>query len=200
MTTDIIRFKCVLLGEANAGKTSLLKKYIDNSFTSDSQTTIGCSFNSKLIHIGKRDIKLDIWDTAGQEKYRSMLPMYYKNARIIFICFDLSTPGDNLMENINYWLSELNKNCNIDDREILFVGTKYDIKSITISPIIENIRDAFPKITYKETSSKTGKNIDILFNSIVKKLVNKIREPEIENVVLTVAAEEETGCFKCNIA
>jgi small GTP-binding protein len=200
MTTDIIRFKCVLLGETNAGKTSLLKKYIDNTFTGDSQMTIGCAFNSKLIKIGKRSVKLDIWDTAGQEKYISMLPMYYKNARIIFICFDLSTPGDNLLKNINYWLTELNKNCNIDDREILFVGTKCDIKGAAISPIIENIMDTFPEIKYTETSSKTGKNIDKLFNSIVKKLVNKIKEPEIENIAFTVVADEEVGCFKCNIA
>ena len=202
MSIDIIHFKCVLSGETNAGKTSLLKKYIDNTFTNDSKSTIGCAYNSKLITFKKKSIKLDIWDTAGQEKYRSMLPMYYKNAKIVFICFDLSREDSQLDDSINYWLNELENNCDIDDREIIFVGTKSDNKIDSAENTINNLTTNYPEIKLIETSSKTGKNVEHLFTFISKKLLDDFLklEEESEPIPNLVMEENEVGCFKCNIS
>ena len=80
--------KCVLLGDACVGKTSLVTRYLRGTFCQFSESTIGCSFNNKLIESDKYKYKLDIWDTAGQERYRGLMPMYYRNADLIFLCID----------------------------------------------------------------------------------------------------------------
>ena len=93
---QIIRIKCVLLGNANAGKSSMVFRYTKNEFINKCQTTVGCSFNSKELELEDKIIKLDIWDTAGQEKYRSLLPLYYRKAKLVLLCFDLSVYDTNL--------------------------------------------------------------------------------------------------------
>ena len=199
---EIIRVKCVLLGDANAGKSSLALRYMKNEFTAKCQTTIGCSFNSKRLNIDDKIIKLDIWDTAGQEKYRSLLPLYYKKAKLVLLCFDLSLYNKDLIKNIDYWLGELNKNIEVDNRVIFFVGTKTDIKCDQIDKQIEELQRLYKDIIYIESSSKDGVNIDYLFDYSVKEVISKIRAPVItqDSIDIPPIKEVETGCFKCSIS
>ena len=125
MTHQIIRIKCVLLGEANTGKTSLISRYVNGSFDAKTQTTVGCAFKDKKIIKKNWDVRLDIWDTAGQEKYRSLLPLYYRKAKLVLLCFDLSQYDTNLENNISYWLEELNKHSEIDNRVLFFVVSRW---------------------------------------------------------------------------
>ena len=87
---DIRHIKCVILGEANVGKTSLITRYLHDKFYQFSESTIGCAFNNKRYNRNNKEYKLDMWDTAGQERYRAIMPMYYRNADIAFFCIDLS--------------------------------------------------------------------------------------------------------------
>ena len=73
----------VLLGNSNAGKTSLAMRYVNKEFYEIFQSTIGCSFMAKIVNIDDKKYSLDIWYTAGQERYRSLLPMYYRNANLL---------------------------------------------------------------------------------------------------------------------
>lgn len=150
------RIKCVLLGNENTGKTSLLNRYMDDVFSLTPQATVGCSFKSNIVKCNGTDVKLDIWDTAGQERYRSILSMYYRNARVVLLCIDLS--GEDPIQNINYWLGELDNNCDIDDRVVYIVGTKSDIRSDDIADEISQYASD-NDYTYFETSSKLHQNI-----------------------------------------
>ena len=84
--------KLLLIGDSGVGKSCLLLRYSDDSFTSSFITTIGIDFKIKSILIGDSKVKLQIWDTAGQERYRSICNIYYKGADVIVLIFDLSNP------------------------------------------------------------------------------------------------------------
>jgi len=200
---QIIRIKCVLLGNANAGKSSLVYRYTQNEFTNKCQTTVGCSFNSKELELENKIIKLDIWDTAGQEKYRSLLPLYYKKAKLVLLCFDLSVYDTNLKKDIEYWFTQLDNNSEISDRVLFFVGTKADIKCDKINTQIKNLQSDYPGIIYIETSSKDGTNIKHLFDYSVKEVVSKIEPVTDIGYPIELALlkdEKETGCFNCTIS
>ena len=199
---EIIILKCVLLGNANAGKSSLVFRYIKNDFTSKCQTTVGCSFNSKELELDNKIVKLDIWDTAGQEKYRSLLPLYYKKAKLVLLCFDLSVYEPNLKKDLIYWFGQLDNNSEVEDRVTFFVGTKADIKCVEVDTQLRELQDCYPGIIYIETSAKEGTNISYLFEYAVKDVISKIKAPIVidDMVEFPIITEEETGCFKCAIS
>lgn len=85
------RFKIVILGDVSVGKSSLIARFVDNKFKGDYEPSIGVDFASKSIKYKDKLIKLQIWDTAGQEKYKSLIPSYIRGANIIFVVFDLTS-------------------------------------------------------------------------------------------------------------
>ena len=201
MTNQIIRFKCVLLGDADVGKSSILARYVDNTFTLTNIATVGCAFSEKRQTINNRDIKLDIWDTAGQEKYRSLLPLYYKKARIVLLCIDLSKSNERLGETMNYWMNQLEENCANSEREIFLVGTKSDIKALD-STHVESIKKTYPHLVYIETSAKDDTNIQHLFKSAIEQVLEKsypITQTDFP-VDLVLDDRDTTRCFPCTIA
>ena len=103
--------KVVLIGESGVGKTSIIQRYINNSFTSVLAATPGASFTTKSIYFEefKQTIKFEIWDTAGQEKYRSLAKVFYKNASICILVYDI-TRRKSFEELKNYWVNEIKAN------------------------------------------------------------------------------------------
>ena len=104
-------FKVVMLGEANVGKTCLVNRYLKNTFSTGNPSTIGSNFSSKQLDIKPQGfssyakVKLQIWDTAGGEQFRSLTPMYYKNAAAVCLVYD-STCSDSF-DKLDYWVKEL---------------------------------------------------------------------------------------------
>jgi small GTP-binding protein len=85
------RFKVVVVGDVSVGKTSFISQLIDNKFSNDYNPSIGVDFASKTIKFRNKIIKLQIWDTAGQEKYKSLIPTYIRGSNLIFIIYDLTS-------------------------------------------------------------------------------------------------------------
>jgi small GTP-binding protein len=159
-----LHIKFVILGEANVGKTSLITRYFMGKFHQFCESTIGCSFSNKAVTIKGDLYKIDAWDTAGQEKYRGLMPMYYRNADVVFICIDLSEERESkLVENYNYWHEQIALHSDNPDRIIILVGTKSDTRYQMLSEI--EIRDLIKENNYKyfETSSKTNVGVAELF-------------------------------------
>ena len=198
-----IRIKCVLLGHENSGKTSIVSRYIYNEFEKNIQATIGCAFNLKVFKIENIEVNLELWDTAGSERYKSLLPMYYRNADIILICIDLSINNDK--DILDYWVEEIDERVDIKYKTVFVVGTKFDIKNDINQEMIDNFLIKYPEFKYIETSSKDNLNISKLFKDCVNAIINNkiILEDEYNRrgVYSFPEIEKETKCFepKCYI-
>jgi small GTP-binding protein len=103
--------KVVLIGESGVGKTSIISRYINNTFSSVLTETPGASFTTKTVFLKdyKQSIKYEIWDTAGQEKYRALAKVFYKNAGVCILVFDI-TRRKSFDELKNYWINEIKAN------------------------------------------------------------------------------------------
>jgi len=97
--------KVVLLGDTGVGKSSLAQRFVTNSFKAFNESTIGASFLSNMIVIDGKPVKLQIWDTAGQEKYHSLAPMYYRGAGAAILVYDQTQPAS--FEKLKEWVAEL---------------------------------------------------------------------------------------------
>ena len=87
---NIPQYKLIFLGDQSVGKTCILNRYVNDEFTENYQATIGLDFQSKNINIGNQDISILFYDTAGQEKFRSLIPLYTRDAKIILLVYDIS--------------------------------------------------------------------------------------------------------------
>lgn len=149
-------FKIVLLGESSVGKTSILYRFTNDDFIESQIPTIGMAFSKKVVERNNMRISLEIWDTAGQEKYRKIAPIYYRNAQGVIIVIDL-TRGDGIDE-AKKWLDEVEEYLNQDSVKFL-VGNKSDL----IDDIrIEKEAEEFAKqrgMSYLSVSAKNGVNI-----------------------------------------
>ena len=201
--TDYIRIKCVLLGDANVGKTSTVLRFLKNRFTEHSESTIGCAFNNCVLDVEKNKYKIDIWDTAGQERYRGLMPMYYRNADIVFLCVNLSENSvERVIENYKFWKSQIDKHNDYDKRLIFLVGTKSDIKNSHFDSE-EKVRSILDEnnFNYIETSSKDDPGVKDLFNEAVRG-VSQVRNIE-ENSIIVKKVDTHSSWYTsmsfCNI-
>ncbi len=159
--------KIVIIGDTNVGKTCIIERLINNTF-GNTKSTIGASYTDTKI----KGINLKIWDTAGQEKFRSMINMYYKGSKCIVICYDITE--ENSFNNVKNWLSEIEKNVN--GIFIILVGNKCDLNDNR--KISYENAESFAKennMFYIETSAKNNVNVNKLFDIIADKiaLINK---------------------------
>ena len=108
---NILNCKVVLLGETSVGKTSIISRYVNDTFETNSLTTTGASYAYKTIYLKQynKSIKFEIWDTAGQEKYRSLTKIFYKNASVAILCYDITKKGS-FDEIKNYWFNQVKNN------------------------------------------------------------------------------------------
>ena len=167
--------KILTIGDNNVGKSSIIEKYIDDKFDGNNKPTIGIDFKTKIIQKGNELIKLSIYDTAGEEKYRYLIKNYYNGANGILLIYDITNM--NSFHNLNLWFEELEKNLDLNNLYIYLIGNKADlIQEREVS--YEEAKDFADKknIPYIEISAKTGDNINKLFNKMIKGTVIKIVE------------------------
>eukprot|EP01097_Dermamoeba_algensis_P000672 TRINITY_DN123_c0_g1_i1.p1 TRINITY_DN123_c0_g1~~TRINITY_DN123_c0_g1_i1.p1 ORF type:complete len:213 (-),score=20.07 TRINITY_DN123_c0_g1_i1:123-761(-) len=161
--------KVVLLGMYDVGKTCLVERLIHDRFLSESTNTIGAAFVPKQINIGNVTVTLAIWDTAGGERFESMVRVYYKKAKAALVCFDLTNADS--FEKVRFWVmqvQEYEKDC-----QLYIVGTKADlvegdpsrraIKPDVVEGYVNSVNAA-----YFETSSRTGKNVAEAFRKVAE--------------------------------
>ena len=118
------RFKIIVIGDENVGKTSFVSKLVNNDFTKSYISTIGVDFLVHLVNDGLHISKLQIWDTAGQEKFRAITNFYYKKSQGVIMVFDLNKKST--FDSLNYWLTQVKQNI-IEPPFIILIGNKKDL-------------------------------------------------------------------------
>ena len=146
-------------------------------FNPEHEITIGCEFMSKNIKINDRDIRIQIWDTAGQETYRSITRTYYKSSTCAFIIYDITDRKS--FSNITSWLNECKEMC-YKDILICLVGNKTDLEEKRAVQRAEGEKFAEDNgLLFFETSAKNGQNIEEMFYKCTEDIVTKIENGKI---------------------
>ena len=164
----------IFLGDQSVGKSCIMNRFMNDTFTEDYQATIGLDFQSKNVQIDNQDIHLLLYDTAGQEKFRSLIPMYTRDANIVLLVYDISCKDSFI--HLSDWLRDLT---NLKIEEVIFalVGNKNDL---------EDKREVNPEegqkfaqehdFIFHEISAKTGDGFsDLFYKSLFEKIRIKFR-------------------------
>ena len=157
--------KGILCGDASVGKSAIIRSLSGLEFIQDSRSTIAGAFFSKNFKINNEDFVIEIWDTAGSEKYHSVIPQFFRNANVICLVFDVTNRES--YNNLNFWINfaEMNAPLNVT---IIVVGNKIDLDENRVISFEEGKRfnNSINGLAYLETSAKTGEGIDNLINLI----------------------------------
>ena len=178
---DFESLKIVLIGESGVGKTSIISQFIDQVFQEDNQSTIGGTFSTKEIKCGNgKLLKFEIWDTAGQEKYRSVTKMFYKDANAALLVYDITNKIS--FESIQkYWIGQV-KDSSPKDIILAIVANKSDL--IEREQVDEAMAREFAQnnnALFALTSAKNTSGIESLFLDIAKKDSGTDSASTIEN-------------------
>ncbi|KAH0792746.1 small GTP-binding protein [Histomonas meleagridis] len=165
--------KVVFLGNSQVGKTCIINRYITGEFPDSTKPTIGMAFSTKItsFNVGKETVELQIWDTAGQEIYRGLSPMYYRNSSIIIVVYDVTKPES--FDSVPQWIKDFEQNA-VDRNTVVIgvCGNKIDLdsqissfKAKTTFPDLENV-------DYFQVSALTGVGIENMFQNLIQKYLD----------------------------
>ena len=173
MSGETIHLKCVLLGETAVGKSSLINRFVSNTFKNDFKSTMIGYCSSKEINFEKYDRKInfEIWDTAGQEKYRALAKIFYQDSKVTLLVYDI-TRKDSFEALKNYWYKEVRDNSS-QDVVLVLLGNKSDLYEY--EEVTEEQAEEFAKsinAIYQQTSVANGSGVKELFNMIGNKILN----------------------------
>ena len=164
--------KVVLIGESGVGKTSIISRYTTNTFDPQTLTSSSAQFLTKTINLNENtSIKFDIWDTAGQEKFKSLAKIFYKDAKVIILVYDITNkPSFETLK--NYWYKEIMDN-SVSDLILALVGNKSDLYEN--EQVTHKEGKLFAKeinAIFKSTSALSNRGINSLFTDIAKKCLD----------------------------
>ena len=195
------KYKLIFLGDQNVGKSSILNRFLNDTFIEDYQATIGLDFQSKNVKIDNQDIHLLLYDTAGQEKFRSLIPMYTRDANIILLVYDISNRDS--FTNLTHWLKDLT-NVNMEEVILCIVANKIDLvdKRVVTNEEGQKFADEHDFI-FQEISAKTGDGFsDLFYKQLFEKIRTKFRpsgqQPasEINDIKFNIDQEENRSSPK----
>ena len=170
-----ISFKMIVVGDQSVGKSSLTIKAIKNYFEDFYSPTIGFEFLTYVTKIEDKNIKLQIWDTCGQEAYRALISSFYKNSSLAILVYAIDSVES--FNNLEIWLNDIKTQAN-PDIKIILIGNKFDLedKRQVEKEMGENFCKENELCFFMETSAKTVHNAVNLFNESAKILYEKHKE------------------------
>jgi Ras-related protein Rab-1A len=193
--------KLICIGDSSVGKSSIMNQYVDAEFTESFISTIGVDFKIKTIELDGFLVKIQVWDTSGQERFRTITSSYYRGAHGVLLIFDLT--NNKSFENLKMWVNEIDKYAPESIQSIV-IGNKSDL--IAEREVNYDIASEFAlnlNNEYVETSAKSGSNLDSVFVKIVQKIIKRIKEIEEEYndapmkkalIIKNPKVEKKCGC------
>ena len=166
--------KYIIIGESGVGKSNILLQYIQGKFNTEYQTTIGVEFGAKNVKIKDKFYRIQVWDTAGQECYKSITRAYYKNSVCALVVYDISRKET--FENTSTWIEDC-KTHSPKTVNIILIGNKSDLESQRQVTYEEGQELANNNgIKFYEASAKTGQNIEEIFSDSVNEIAKNLEE------------------------
>jgi len=191
-------FKLLLIGDSGVGKSCLLLRFADDTYTESYISTIGVDFKIRTIEIDGKTIKLQIWDTAGQERFRTITSSYYRGAHGIIVVYDVTDLES--FNNVKNWLHEIDRYA-VEGVNKLLVGNKCDliskkqVESTSAKEFAESLN-----IPFLETSAKTAVNVENAFIKMAKEIKERLsQQPQAQaaNVSIVGGGENIGGKGGC---
>jgi small GTP-binding protein len=168
-------YRYILIGDSKVGKSSLLLQYTERQFVHDQEITLGAEMNSRICHIDGKEIKLEIWDTAGQESYLALTRSYYRNTDGCLLVFDITRAST--FKALPMWLSEARQNSNNPNIVILMIGNKADLSDQRQVSTAEAEEFAIANnIIYTELSAKNYQQVEEAFLQSAEEITKTINE------------------------
>jgi len=169
-------FKLLIIGDSGVGKSSLLLRFADNTFTGNYITTIGVDFKIRTLEVGGERVKLQIWDTAGQERFRTITSTYYRGTHGVIVVYDV-TNGESFA-NVKRWLHEIEQNCEVVNR--ILVGNKNDCpdRKVVLYEDAKRFADQM-NISLFETSAKDNINVEEMFTVMTQMVLQSKRDQRL---------------------
>lgn len=171
------------VGETQVGKTSLILRFIDRVFYYDTKTTIGVDFKVKRISLLNRNILVKIWDSAGQERFKTVTRQYYKNAEGVMLIYDVTSEKSFSM--IEEWFTSIIENKR-KGAQVILIGNKTDSVNRVISEEQGKSLAKKYEVQYYETSALSGENVDKVFEELAESILKmKLNSEEEESISLS---------------
>ena len=164
----------IIIGDTGVGKSCLLLQFTDKRFQQVHDLTIGVEFGARMITIDNKQVKLQIWDTAGQESFRSITRSYYRGAAGALLVYDITRRET--YNHLTSWLDDARQHSN-SNMTIMLIGNKSDLEHRRAVSIEEGERFAAEhSLIFLETSAKTAANVEEAFINTAKKIYEKIQQ------------------------
>ncbi|XP_022665935.1 ras-related protein Rab6-like [Varroa jacobsoni] len=175
------KFKLVFLGEQSVGKTSLITRFMYDSFDNTYQATIGIDFLSKTMYLEDRTVRLQLWDTAGQERFRSLIPSYIRDSTVAVVVYDITNA--NSFHQTSKWIDDVRTERGTDVI-IMLVGNKTDLSEKRQVNTEDGEKKAKElQVMFIETSAKSGYNVKQLFRRVANALPGMESERSKQDIV-----------------
>mmetsp|Transcript_16107 Transcript_16107/g.41694 ORF Transcript_16107/g.41694 Transcript_16107/m.41694 type:complete len:204 (-) Transcript_16107:347-958(-) len=165
-------FKLLLIGDSGVGKSCLLLRFADDTYTESYISTIGVDFKIRTIQLDGKTIKLQIWDTAGQERFRTITSSYYRGAHGIIVVYDVTDQDS--FNNVKQWLNEIDRYASENVNKLL-VGNKSDLtsKKVVDYNTAKDFADSL-QIPFLEASAKSAVNVEQAFLTMASEIKNRM--------------------------
>jgi small GTP-binding protein len=169
--SSIPNFKFIVIGSSGVGKTAILKRLIEDTFTEESLATIGVEFDTTLLMVDNRRVKLQIWDTAGQERFRSIAKAYYRGAVGVILVYDLA--DRKTFDDLPNWIADIRSLCE-PNAVVMLIANKADLAARrVVTPSEAEEFASLNHILYMETSAKAGQNIREAFVRVAAAILGR---------------------------
>ena len=175
---NFINFKIIIIGDSGVGKSSLLKRAVQNRFDESYQATIGFEFLLMHYKINELKFKLQIWDTCGQEMYRSLVQGFYRNTSLAIIVYDVNNPKS--FEGLEVWLKDLRQQTE-QEIPIFIIGNKSDMEKKVPTEDAKIFSTSNRTKYFAECSARSGYNVKEIFNEAAKQLYESYKKYQSKN-------------------
>ena len=184
------KYKVILLGSYFVGKTSITNKYIYNTFSNATYTTIGASYYSKQMTLNNINVVVEYWDTCSNERYAPIIPMFYKNTDVAIIVYDVTSVGS-----FNKCIKSIEDiRRHIEDVKIILVGNKIDLER-EIKTKDGQLFANHHGVMFKECSAATGEGVKELFELVHETIKPMVTEKVKTNNIVLHAEKKQSCCF-----